>query len=241
MECENHQPPEATPPGSDEAAMANVLPEHGESTSPEPALQPATLGRTGFLVLALVFEGGLGLGAVLLARWFHLPSPFSQIEWNLAGLAWGAGAGTSMALLLMLGLWIRVPWLMEMLRALDEALLPTLRRCGLLDVAFIAALAGIGEELLFRCVVQGGIAAVIGGTAGPWIGLAIAAVAFGFLHPLTRGYIVVAGLFGLVLGLLWMASGNLLAPIVAHGWYDFLALQYLAHGRKPEETGLGQQ
>lgn len=231
MNCDDRQSPEIAPPGASEPAEPLSLPEHADAGEPSPS-HPAALSRANLLRLAVAFEGGLGLAALLLARWLHLPSPASQIQWALPGLAWGAGAGTLMALLLLLGLRAQLPWLCKMRRVLDETLSPALRRCHLLDVALIAALAGIGEELFFRCVVQGGIATAIGGAVGPWVGLTVAAVTFGLVHPLSQGYIVLAGVFGLTLGLLWMATGNLLVPIVAHGWYDFLALLYLA--RRPQ-------
>ena len=44
---------------------------------------------------------------------------------------------------------------------------------------------------------------------------------------MTRPYAVVAGLVGVYLGWLQMVSGHLLAPIVAHATYDFVALMYL--------------
>ena len=42
---------------------------------------------------------------------------------------------------------------------------------------------------------------------------------------------LLAGLIGLYLGWIWLASGNLLTPMVTHGVYDFLALAYLVKVR----------
>ena len=36
-----------------------------------------------------------------------------------------------------------------------------------------------------------------------------------------------AAVVGIYLGLLWLATGNLLVPIVTHGVYDFAALVWL--------------
>jgi membrane protease YdiL (CAAX protease family) len=52
-------------------------------------------------------------------------------------------------------------------------------------------------------------------------------VLFGLLHPITPTYAVLAALMGAYLGGVWLASGNLLVPIVAHALYDFIALAYL--------------
>jgi uncharacterized protein len=42
-----------------------------------------------------------------------------------------------------------------------------------------------------------------------------------------RSYAMLAGVIGLYLGWLWMATGELLLPIAVHALYDFLALVYL--------------
>jgi uncharacterized protein len=87
-------------------------------------------------------------------------------------------------------------------------------------------LAGLGEELLFRGVLQPVLARWLG-VAG---GLVVSNVLFGLLHPLIWTYIVLSFLLGLYLGALGLWSGNLLVVIVAHGLYDFLALCYLVRG-----------
>ena len=100
-----------------------------------------------------------------------------------------------------------------------------------MELAVIAALAGIGEEMLFRGVIQAVVAQQIGGPRGMWWGLLVAAALFGLLHPVTPTYAVLAALIGLYLGWLWLAWGNLLLPIITHGSYDFLALWYLLRAR----------
>src|SRR5262249_54526611 len=66
--------------------------------------------------------------------------------------------------------------------------------------------------------------------AGPWLGLAAASVLFGLLHAVTPTYAVLATLMGGYLGGLWMATGNILAPIIVHALYDFVVLYYLLAG-----------
>ena len=50
---------------------------------------------------------------------------------------------------------------------------------------------------------------------------------FGLGHWITPSYGVLAGIIGGYLGLLTMASSNLLPAILAHALYDFAALVYL--------------
>ena len=118
-------------------------------------------------------------------------------------------------------------------RFVRELVVPLFRDCSLVELAVISLVAGIGEEMLFRGLIQG--------AAGRWIespavGLVLASVVFGLAHPLTRAYIVLAGVIGAYLGGLWLATDNLLAPIVAHALYDFLALVYLVRRNDSQES-----
>ena len=129
---------------------------------------------------------------------------------------------------------LKCPWppFESITRILDEMLVPLFRDCQLVQLAIIAALAGIGEEMLFRGVIQSAVAEGIGGPHGVWLGLLIASMLFGLLHPITPTYAILAGLIGLYLGGLWLLCGNLLAPIITHAFYDFVALAYLVRTRR---------
>jgi membrane protease YdiL (CAAX protease family) len=115
---------------------------------------------------------------------------------------------------------------------LDQTILPLFRACGPMEIAVIALLAGLGEEMLFRPIVQGEIARWIGLPYGSIVGLLIAAILFGLLHKMTITYAILAGLIGLYLGIIWLLSGNLLVPITAHAIYDFLAIVILLKAKK---------
>ena len=90
------------------------------------------------------------------------------------------------------------------------------------QLAVISLLAGVcDQEVFFRSVFQGGLATHIGA-----IPALVASVIFGFFHLVTKTYAVIATLIGAYLGVLWLAAGNLLAPITTHAVYDFVALVY---------------
>ena len=99
-----------------------------------------------------------------------------------------------------------------------------------LDVAsalLVATLAGLGEELFFRGVLQ------------HEFGLVAASVAFAILHfgPAIRSYYLVASLylvFGFYFGFLMYFTQDLWVPIITHVVYDFGALLYLKHVYKLE-------
>ncbi|MHC4400475.1 MAG: lysostaphin resistance A-like protein [Planctomycetota bacterium] len=182
------------------------------------------------VLLAVVFEGGLGLLALPLGQWLGSPA-LETYRWLPSHAFGGAGAGVAMLLLLLLGLRFSVWPFSDVRRVVEELLVPLFRRCGLLELAVISVLAGLGEEMLFRGVIQKVAEGWADGPTGTWVGLVTASALFGLAHPLTFSYIVMAGLMGLYLGWLWIATENLLVPITAHAVYDFLALVYLAKVR----------
>ncbi len=83
-------------------------------------------------------------------------------------------------------------------------------------------MAGICEEALFRGAIQGSLAEHIGGV----LALVLATGLFGAVHLITWTYAIIATFIGAYLGLLWICTGNLLAPMVTHAAYDFAALVY---------------
>lgn len=186
------------------------------------------------LLTAVIIEGLVGLGAIGLGWLLGYP-PGQQIHWTLPAVGWGLLA--TLPLLASVALIIRFPvWpFQSLLRVVDELLAPLFRPANLAELAVISLVAGLTEEALFRGVIQAAVAGTLGGSAGTWIGLAIAAVLFGLAHPITVSYALMATLMGLYLGWLWIASGNLLVPITTHAMYDFLVLVYVSRirGRRP--------
>lgn len=105
-----------------------------------------------------------------------------------------------------------------------EQLGPLLAPRSPVELVLVAALAGWAEELLFRGVMQVGLARLL----PDWGALLVAGAAFGLAHFVTPTYALLAGLAGLYLGGLFWLEGSLTAPIVAHTLYDIVALNYLA-------------
>ncbi len=172
--------------------------------------------------VAVVFEGGLVVLAWGLGWLLALP-PFERIYLRWQAVAWGVVATWP----LLLGMWwcARTQWgpFPRLMRDVEESLLPPFADCSYFELALISLLAGLGEEALFRGVMQSALAYWL----NHWGALVVASVLFGLGHLITPTYAILAGLIGLYLGGLLMAYDNLLLVIVVHALYDFVALIYL--------------
>ncbi len=94
----------------------------------------------------------------------------------------------------------------------------------------VALLAGVGEELLFRGLIQTALTTYV----APVAALVLASVVFGVLHWLTPAYAVIASVLGAWLGFLFVYTDNLLVPILMHTLYDFFAFVYYLRFVPPE-------
>lgn len=196
--------------------------------------------------LAVAGESLLAVGA---AAWICLraiPASWTGGSWVVAALAGLAAAAVLVAV--NLALLCRAPdvaGVRSVRRLYRDTLRPLFATVGLRDVVVISVAAGVGEELLFRGALQAEA------------GLAAASVVFGLLHIGGRDT-VVFGVWVMVMGagLGWLAvvTGGLLAPIVAHGVYDAVAIAYCrwgpvcdavrrldAPGRQDAVTGAGPE
>jgi membrane protease YdiL (CAAX protease family) len=140
----------------------------------------------------------------------------------MGALSW-AWAGLGVAPPLAILFWVlRSSWapVVQLRERLDPVIQSFFGAWSIWELGILAFVAGLSEEVLFRGVIQAGLEAWL----GPSAGLVIAAVLFGLMHPITRLYILLTLSIGFWLGLVWMWSGDLLAPVLAHGVYDFVAL-----------------
>jgi CAAX protease family protein len=205
-------------------------------------------GHTRFLFLAVVFEGSLVAVAFALG-WLFRIDVLHRLQFTAIPAVVGLmGAIPPFALLLATERF-QIPALERIKKLLLETLGPPLRACRWYEIAVLALVAGIGEEFLFRGAVQPLIEKWTASTGWGWLaGLILSNVIFGLLHFITPTYAVLAGLMGVYFGLLLDATGtsNLLAPILAHGLYDYLAFLVLiraaksAPGPRAGETGNGE-
>ena len=161
-------------------------------------------------------------------------APFASLHLDVTGVAAGIFAVLPMLVLLAWCLRTSYPPMRRLVGLVEERLGPHLAGASSGGIILLAALAGLGEELLFRGVIQTWLAA----RYPLWLALLLAGALFGVGHWLSATYAALAGLIGLYLGVVFLLTGNLLAPIVAHAVYDVVALSVLVRrAPRPEPQG----
>jgi uncharacterized protein len=195
---------------------------------------PAPAVRT-----ALLFEAGLGLAAIAIG-WLvgHDPAIGTGLADSESGMSparalfWGVLATFPLATGLVLIDRLPLTPLRRLRDLSQEIIVPLFAGASIVQLALVSVLAGLGEELLFRGLVQAGVSRLAEPPAGVWIGLAVGSVLFGVCHWLNSTYALLAMLAGLYFGVLLLATGSLWTPIIAHALYDFVALMYLLRPKR---------
>src|SRR5271157_2840643 len=149
-----------------------------------------------FPIQAASFEASLVFLAVLLG-WILGQSPLETLRVNPYSIRLGI-----LAVLPLLGLLLlceRVPWrpVQDVRRVLDDLIVPMFKSWSWSELAGLSLLAGLGEELLFRGVIQAAMVqwtgeflphSPAGAMAGDWISLVCVAILFGLLHAVNAAY-----------------------------------------------------
>jgi membrane protease YdiL (CAAX protease family) len=174
------------------------------------------------ILFAVFFEAGLAPFSLLLG-WLVGHQPLEGFVWSARDALWGAVAAVPLiALFLAMFRWPVGP-LARVKEFCEQDVVPLFEDSDWSELALISLSAGVGEEMLFRGVLQ----ATLMDWFGVGWGLSVASILFGVLHPISIGYIIFAGLLGFYLGGIWIYNGNLLTVMVTHALHDFVALGYL--------------
>jgi membrane protease YdiL (CAAX protease family) len=179
-------------------------------------------GRDVIIMFAVFFEGGLAPLSLFLGWWLG-HNPLAQFAWSRTDAFWGVVAALPLVGLFIATIHFPLGPLKRIKEFCEEEFVPLLAGSSWSDMALIALSAGVGEEMLFRGVLQTSIAAWIGARAG----LVLASVLFGLLHPISIAYILLTMFVGFYLGGAFLLVGNLLTVMVTHALYDFALMAYL--------------
>ncbi len=172
--------------------------------------------------MAFLMEGGAAILALLLAWYFNIAIfPLSK---NIAvDILAGTAAAIPPFIFFMFSLSAKaekIPLLGPLRYKIITQIKGIFDGMGPIDLAVISLLAGVGEEMMFRGVIQ------------TQFGIVIASIVFGLMHFVSVGYVVVTIIMGFYIGLIYEAGESLLIPIHLHFIYDFAALIYLKYYMK---------
>jgi uncharacterized protein len=179
------------------------------------------------IIFAVFFEAGLAPFSLLLG-WLLGHPPLEKFVWSAGDALWGAAAALPLIAVFLAMLRWPVGPLVKVKEFCEEEVVPLFDESYWSELALISLSAGVGEEMLFRGVLQ----ATLMDWLGVGWGLSLASILFGVLHPISISYIIIAGFLGFYLGGIWIYNGNLLTVMVTHAVYDLVALGYLIRLRK---------
>jgi membrane protease YdiL (CAAX protease family) len=186
-----------------------------------------TRDRMNGFAMAVIVEGGLALVALALA-WLFGVSVRELIPQTGSPLVAAIFRGVIVALAMLVVFFWMVHSSRAAVRELRqqvESLIGQMFPAGsVAQFGLVALLAGVGEELLFRGVIQ----TLLSQWTTPVAGLLITSILFALAHALSKLYFFLALIIGLCFGWLVYQYNDLLAPMVAHSLYDFVALVYLS-------------
>jgi membrane protease YdiL (CAAX protease family) len=204
------------------------------------------------LWVGIVVEGGLIAVALFLAWWglYDHGQPLDQLlgknpaqaplpQLEIAG--WGLLATLPLLIVLAGFHFLRPPFvqlsfdrftfLRPMQDFVQSELHPLFRSSTLFEMFLLSMLAGVGEELLFRWCLQGGITSLfapsIGVPTAAAIGMLVASILFGLCHWVNNSYGITTLIVGFYFGGLMLLTGSVLVPMITHALYDFVAMIYI--------------
>jgi uncharacterized protein len=183
-------------------------------------------GRDVIVMLAVFFEAGLALLSLVLGWVFGHP-PLKHFVWSLEDALTGVVATVPLVLMFLAMMRWPVGPLARVKKFCEYEVVPLLNNSSWSEIGLISVSVGVGEEMLFRGVIQTSISSSLG---LPW-GLVLASLLFGLLHPVSLTYMIIASVLSLYLGSVLILGGNLLTVMIVHVLYDFAALGYLLHIR----------
>ncbi len=193
------------------------------------------LNRNEVMRMSLIIEGSMGALALIIG--FYLGIPFAKtihlnpIQFPEMGV--GIAAAIVAALAALFAQRLPLPFARRLKEDSQTIATKLLSQCTVPDLIGISLLAGVGEELLFRGLLQQGLVMVI---PDPWVVTGIVALLFGLLHSMSLPYIFVTALASVGLSALLIFTGDLVPCMVCHAVYDLILLLVLVRPRHIQDS-----
>ncbi len=156
--------------------------------------------------------------------WILGVSPIQNLNWSWPDLLIGLLAALPLFLFFLFACRVPIQAFEQIKQFLLDELGPRIEKGSILELFILSIFIGLGEEMLFRGVLQAWATQY-----GVIVAIIFTNVLFGIVHSVTRLYVIIATLMGVYLSLLLVTFSpqNLLIPIVTHTVYDFLCFLYV--------------
>ncbi|MBR5161688.1 MAG: CPBP family intramembrane metalloprotease [Thermoguttaceae bacterium] len=182
----------------------------------------------------IIFEGTMALiGAVLaLVCGLDLSKAFQTSDMAAFFNQLALGVGLAAAMGILFTFLDHVPWsqLKIVSEKTKEIVNEAFKDSSHFNRFLVCLLAGVGEEILFR-----GFIFIVIFEFWPWglefnmnifAAVIISSALFGLGHYISLMYFFLSSLLGVVFCLVFLWTGSLIAPVVAHALYDFFAIEF---------------
>lgn len=188
-------------------------------------METKSIERVTLLNITFFVEAFLLLVATFWSQFAHIQLA-SALQFNTQLLLLGLAAGVGIALSSLALFWLgKIVGALQGLREIIvRQIAPIFAGLNIADILLVAAVSGFCEEVFFRGVIQ------------QQVGLIATSIIFGLFHcPSLRhlSYGLWAFVAGWVLGWLYITTGNLWVPVLAHSVSNAISLLFLRYGVKP--------
>jgi membrane protease YdiL (CAAX protease family) len=191
-----------------------------------------------FFQWAVLFEGGLSIVALFIGFLFGF-NLWSGVVFDVTVIFYILGLTLPLIVCYFILLWLPFECLKTIDRLICELFQQYMIRFSVWQIATISIAAGLGEELLFRSLLQSGVYGAIANRTTNSMGLefltdyrlmsvlVLVSIIFGAAHAVTTTYFFLAFIISIYLGVILILTGNIIIPISIHALYDFLVLMFI--------------
>ena len=191
------------------------------------------MNTNGFVIHMIIFEGAMALIGALLALFcgLDLGKAFQTSDMADFFNQFALGIGIAAAMGIFFTILDHIPWsqLKKVSEKTKEIVNDAFKKTSRFNRFLVCLLAGVGEEVLFR-----GFIFVVIFEFWPWglefnlniiAAIIVSSTLFGLGHSITLLYFILTALLGVTFCLVFLWTGSLIAPVVAHALYDFYAIE----------------
>lgn len=157
------------------------------------------------------------------------------LVWRETAWSWSGAVGLGIGVgLVVVGISHVLDWTTDWAEQLSQEFGKYFGDVSIEETLMLAVSSGVAEEVFFRGLIQQALTEfTFTGPNAVWLGIAVSSLVFGVLHigPDLQKFLpwtVMALAMGVAFGWMFWATGNLVAPILAHFTINFLNIRSIS-------------